>query len=721
MGRICLNGIWQHRIGTGPFTAKKVPYSDPCTGWSQCQLQFDRHENSERVFLVLEGITYRADVTLNGQVVATDLAPYIPHTLEVTSQIKDRENLLVVDIRDTQLAFGPACGWQNYGGIIRDVYLDYCCDSVIRDLVWHYELSENFDSARCYVEPEIDGSGELICQVMLQNAKGIVVAEREGCADEKISFSLEQPELWSPDEPNLYTLTTTLIRNGKILDRNVQKVGFKELKIQGRRFTLNGKPFLILGVNRHDQYGDCGHTLTEDQLRQDLSMIKKTGCNYIRLVHYPHCRRVVELADEMGLLVSEEPGLWWSDMHDPDTCAGALEALAGIIRRDRNRTSIAWWLSFNECVFTLDFLKDSARVARENDPYHMVSGANCMSLEMTKENFPVCGFDFYTMHPYGPTTQRIRESADILSEMPLIFTEWGGYYTSNNPRNLRDFIRCIVKLMKAPENEPCLAGAVYWEWADMNEFHRGYPACKDGVLYEGLVDKYRNPTPDLAIFTEEFARLYQEDKKFWQMNLMPFAECSGNFCCASLPDQPETVFTQAVKDATFSVDNHLVRTKPPRMTHGPRLDQIPAKVGGMPAVMRNVPLVAEGELAIPLNRAASRIHVFGNTGLLRGWPTWGRYGEEFARYTVEYTDGTRDEHILKNGQDITTCSMLFASSRLNPVAADCPRVAEFVHDLDWEQYVINMKTLQTDSGKIIAALRVQTGNPLLIYGLTVES
>ena len=71
--------------------------------------------------------------------------------------------------------------------------------------------------------------------------------------------------------------------------------------------------------------------------------------------------------------------------------------------RDRNHISIAFWLSFNECKCTLEYLKEAARVCRENDPYHMVSGANCMSLEMTKENFLNCGFDFYTMHPYAPT------------------------------------------------------------------------------------------------------------------------------------------------------------------------------------------------------------------------------------------------------------------------------------------------------------------------------
>lgn len=115
-------------------------------------------------------------------------------------------------------------------------------------------------------------------------------------------------------------------------------------------------------------------------MRSDMLLIKSAGVNYVRLVHYPHDPKILDLADELGLMVSEEPGLWWSDMKNQEICAGSLEVLRRTVLRDRNHVSVAFWLSFNECIFTPEYLMDSVRVCRENDSAHMVSGANCMDI-----------------------------------------------------------------------------------------------------------------------------------------------------------------------------------------------------------------------------------------------------------------------------------------------------------------------------------------------------
>ena len=159
--------------------------------------------------------------------------------------------------------------------------------------------------------------------------------------------------------------------------------------------------------------------LTDDEIRQDLTMIKNLGCNYCRLVHYPHRKKTLEIADEIGLFVSEEPGLWWSNMKDQTIVDSSLEVLRRTVTRDRNHVSVAFWLSFNECIFTPEFIKESGRVCREYDPYRMVSGANCMSIERTKQFFKECGFDFYTMHPYDSTPKRMIKSIEELTLQDL--------------------------------------------------------------------------------------------------------------------------------------------------------------------------------------------------------------------------------------------------------------------------------------------------------------
>ena len=127
-----------------------------------------------------------------------------------------------------------------------------------------------------------------------------------------MTFDLKGPALWSPEVPNLYTLRIKLeSSNGE--DLFSAETGIRDLRIRGDKFFLNGQPLVLRGVCRHDIWENQGHTLTLVQIEQDMRMIKDMGANFVRLVHYPHDRRVVEAANRIGLLVTEESGLVWVD------------------------------------------------------------------------------------------------------------------------------------------------------------------------------------------------------------------------------------------------------------------------------------------------------------------------------------------------------------------------------------------------------------------------
>ncbi len=721
-----LNGWWDYRIGKGNFTKKLIPYSDLCVGLSECVLRFNAEQKESRAFLVFEGITYNATVELNG-IFLGELSPYIEHRIEITGILNDTDNCLSVKICDTGLPFGPSAGWENYSGIIRDVYIEYTNSSIITDIFWHTALSEDFSNAKCYIDYKTDTQNENTeLYVILKDSSGNIVSEGIAATDGNPVFCLDNPNLWSPDTPYLYTLECKLCTNGKCTDTTTQNVGFKDFRVKGKRFYLNGKPFFILGVNKHDLFGDKGHTYSEEELLKDMQMIKATGCNYVRLVHYPHNKKVIEIADKIGLLVSEEPGLWWSDMKNKETCDGALKALEGTIKRDRNHISIAFWLSFNECRFTLEFLKDSAELARKTDPYHMVSGANCMDLEMTKENFLKCGFDFYTMHPYSPTVDRIIESTEFLTEMPLLFTEWGGYYCDRNERLFREFIQTIVKLSKNAEDKPTLAGAVFWEWAETYDFNRGEPACVDGILHEGLVDMYRNPTPNLHIFVEEFAKL--KIPQIFAGNSMHIENINlpeGELNSISLEsvEYQEKAWEDMLNDAVRPIKDYTLRSVR-NIKVGPILPESVFHIGNMPVSLARKPFVlSENELVIPVNDNIQEIFVIGNTSMPVGFPIESEYGEEVAEYIIEYADGTTDIHKMKNGYDITTATLLHGSSRINPIAANSQRIITFSYDKNWEQYLINLGCIKTDICKEIKCIRMCCINknffPLL-YGISIR-
>ena len=117
-----LNGIWDYRAAEGPWDKRAIPYADLPVGFAECRRTFDVPDGcvGRRAFLRLEGITYEADVTLNGESLGR-MFPYVPYEFEVTEKLRPVENELRVAIRDLPASFGPAEGWENYSGVIRDV------------------------------------------------------------------------------------------------------------------------------------------------------------------------------------------------------------------------------------------------------------------------------------------------------------------------------------------------------------------------------------------------------------------------------------------------------------------------------------------------------------------------------------------------------------------------------------------------------------------------
>ncbi len=717
-----LNGIWDYRIGKGEFTSRKVPYSDLPVGMSECAVDFEREEESERAFLVFEGITYKAEVFLNGEFLG-EMLPYCRYVFEITDTVK-KNNRLSVKIYDIGVLFGPTQGWQNYSGIIRDVYIEYTGSNVITETTWKTKLNKNYNKATVTLKIDADIRDKNVKYGFeLWDKTGKVRSESRSRPE--FGFEVENPHLWSTDEPYLYTLLTYLEKDGKKLFCRTEEVGFKELCIKNKKFYLNGKKIFLLGVCKHDLFGYDGHTLTEEQLMRDMTMIKSTGANFVRLVHYPHNKKVIEIADEIGLLVSEEPGLWWSDMNNEEICKSSLSVLEKTIKRDKNHVSVAFWLSFNECVFTPEYLKASAEVCRKNDDTRMVSGANCMSLEMTKRYYPECGFDFYTMHPYDTSSARITDSINSLTELPLVFTEWGGYPVLGNNNLLREFIRTIVEYWKN-DNEPTIAGAFIWNWAEMNEHRRGEPACSGGIQREGLVDMFRNPTPAFEIFKDEFAMLYREEEKEKNINVVGGVNTEEIFktleiCCPKNEKIWDDMLENARKPITVTgTSTEVIRQR--NVKEGPVLPEKIERLGKMPVSLSQKPFIISDASPIEIDAdiTAKKLYIIGAAGMLKGYPLSGAYGAAAASMTIIYKDGEQQKNVLKNGIDITCAESIFGPSKINPTAEKSKRVIEYSYDIDYEQYVVNMSEVNIKEKEISKIIFSGCGNGynVLLYGIT---
>ena len=619
-----------------------------------------------------------------------------------------KENLLSVELEDLNLSFGPTPGWENYGGIIRDVFVIYREENYISDVFFKSNLINGYNDAAISIDVTLDKDTNESVDIELFDADGksvLAYSQRNG---ETCEEYLTDVNLWSPDSPYLYSLCVRLGEE----EHYSCSVGFREFKCDRHRFLLNGRPLFLKGICKHEMIDNSGHVVSYEQIENDLKMIKSTGCNFVRLVHYPHCKATLDIADKLGLMVSEEPGLWWSDTSDEKVSSGSLEVLKRTVLRDRNHPSITFWLCFNECKFTERFLIDSAQVCRKYDPTRLVSGANCMSDEDTLIYFNKCSFDFYTMHPYSPTFERAEKSASVLHDKPLLFTEWGGYFVFDNPAYLRESIQKMARLYHANSDDGALAGAFLWCWADVYDFNRGKP-CIDGLLPEGLVTKDRQKHICYDTFCEEIAKIdsYSQASSYRFRALKAFE------------GKPLKLVSDGanLNELMANIENEE-RALPFRAKQRRRI------IKNLPMLMyeefkgiSTVPAVSEnGKSLVYIGEGESdKITLIGAVSINKGYPISGELNEEAAKITVKFDDGEQS-FTLRNGRELTTAFSTIGSSRIDPRADNAPRIAELSYDLNFEQYVINSLELDLGGIRRIKSVEITSFDNdynILVYGV----
>ncbi|HEX2949398.1 MAG TPA: glycoside hydrolase family 2 TIM barrel-domain containing protein, partial [Armatimonadota bacterium] len=190
-------------------------------------------------------------------------------------------------------------------------------------MAFRAELDESCTTANCTVQVNINGTTHAAVSITLaESESGRTVISTTIPAGEVASFTVTSPHLWSPERPDLYTLTVRL--EGEAPDSVQEVVGFRRLEIRGQDFYLNNWRLVLRGVCRHEFTSRHGYCPTPEEVHRELAMIKHAGFNYVRLVHSPQAPIVPRLAAEIGLLVTEESGTCWHDLDNDVIAAPAL-------------------------------------------------------------------------------------------------------------------------------------------------------------------------------------------------------------------------------------------------------------------------------------------------------------------------------------------------------------------------------------------------------------
>src|SRR5262245_22402786 len=526
--RVDLNGDWERYVNGVLFDLFRVPSSRRPLGYYRLKRNFllPKLSPEQRAILHFEAITYHGRVFVNNTELGT-MGPYVPHEFDFTPHAKEGNNQVEVAIADLitgpdgagkdEIELGLNPGWEGYGGIIRDAYVEVRPAAFIENLRFSYKLNGDYTTVACSVDLHLSSAVESAGQidVALRNGRNdVAIADKQvmipkGHSEATVTFELRAPLLWSPDQPNLYGLVA-LLKTQSGTDEFRCRTGFRSFTIKGTTFELNGRPVVLNGVCRHDMWKDQGFTLSREQMEQDMRMIRALGCTFVRLVHYPNHRYIVARDDELGLLVSEEPGFWGMNFRTMrrSMIELGLQIMERTIRRDWNSPSVFAWLLGNECTLTVDYLKEGKALCNRLDPIgRLVSFANSMNNEEAKPIYEQAGMDFFDQHPYGFDENKFQKAVDVFgNSRPTTFTEWGWEVAGGEGIVYdRDFDR-MLELVEARK----VAGHAFWSWQDVREYSRIDWPTQNGILLSGVVTEAREPRPRLYL---ELARLFQRRRR----------------------------------------------------------------------------------------------------------------------------------------------------------------------------------------------------------------
>ncbi len=395
---------------------------------------------SERAFLRFEGAAYRATVFLNGQLLGTHDGASTPFCAEISGIVKEDNRIIVVIEAKRRADRVPMdnTDWFNYGGLYRDVLLFRTPPVFIKD--WFVRLVPDGTFSNIAVDVTLAGKdGNAISNAALASEvrfripelgldAAIPVVNGKGSA-----VFRAKPELWSPLTPRLYNVELSA---PSCADTVTDRIGFREIKVNGRDILLNGKSVFLKGICVHEDHFEKGKSTDEKIIRSTIAHLKELHGNYLRLAHYPHDARFAKIADEEGVMLWAEVPVYWAIAFDnPATYADAENQLSELVLRDRNRASVIIWSVGNENADTdarLSFMSRLASRARFLDGTRAISAACLINHEkLAIEDRLVDSLDIIGVNEYygwyDPDfgkLPRILENSN--PSKPVVLCEFGG-------------------------------------------------------------------------------------------------------------------------------------------------------------------------------------------------------------------------------------------------------------------------------------------------------
>ena len=426
------------------FPKDDVSFPGRKVGWYRRTIDIPRSALKGKVFLVFQGAMETTRLWVNGKSAGECLVGgYTSFHFDITSLLQPGKNMLAVRVDNTVQKDippdGAKCDYTLFGGLYRDVDLIFTGTPHVT-FPWEGpkagvrltlpEVSQ--EKAVVQIETALRNDTDqavkctLVTRVLDKSGKAVATLKEEASLDAKGEAMITQktepisnPNLWSPDNPYLYTVETTAMNGRHTTDQVNTRLGIRWCQWDKEKgFFLNGQHLKLVGANRHQAWPFIGYAVPNRLHRADAEQMKKMGINWVRLSHYPHSPAFLDDLDELGLMALEEGPTW---MNCPsETWMKNLEpAFSSMIRRDRNHPSIIIW---NCCVNHHGQEPKLVKAATEEDPTR-ARGQDNVPCPMDFEHKKLSGKAALCIEHTGHTFNTFR-GQDLYREYDLARRHW---------------------------------------------------------------------------------------------------------------------------------------------------------------------------------------------------------------------------------------------------------------------------------------------------------
>jgi beta-galactosidase len=326
--------------------------------------------DGRQIFITFDGVDAGFFLWINGKKVGYSVNSRNAAEFDITKYVKPGSNMVAVEVyRFTTGSYLEDQDMFRLSGIFRNVTLWSSPQEHIRDYFIKTTFDQQFHDAVLHISARIKNYGINAVaarklninlydgnkQVIGVKAQHDVPALKPG--EEVLiqaDIPVKAPDKWTAETPKLYTTVLSLQEGSTSVELLSAKTGFRQVEIKGRIFTVNGVPVKLKGVNRHENWPDVGHAITEEQMVRDIVLIKQANCNHVRTCHYSDDPRWYELCDEYGIYLVAEAnleshGAWNEFNEEPRIKAALIERNRANVENFKNHPSVVIWSLGNEC------------------------------------------------------------------------------------------------------------------------------------------------------------------------------------------------------------------------------------------------------------------------------------------------------------------------------------------------------------------------------------